>query len=169
MAASSLLILYFSKSKRLSSRLTRLTVHLTRLSRKSSRPWKSGQKKDLDGWLTGLKLSGWTFPATNHFEVAPLSCCLLPSKIKKTVINVKNNDDNCLRWASDQRCFQQLKTHKDPPNTQQMMASTLEGLMLQHPFPRSSRWKKTTIFGWDKSVIIHRLSKQQDIPILLLI
>ena len=71
---------------------------------------------------------------------------------------------------SDQPCFQPPKTRRGSPSTLYRTASTSGGLTLQRPSPRYQKVERQNnrainIFGWDKGVIIHQLSKQpHDMP-----
>ena len=78
-----------------------------------------------------------------------------------TVIYVNNTDDHCLKWALGSALFPEIR--KGPHNTQRMMAWTLQKLMPPLPSPRFQKSKNSlviNIFGWDKGVIEHCLSKR---------
>ena len=98
----------------------------------------------------------------------------LPAAVrsKKAVINVKNRDDHCLRWA-----LRAALAYPPPPHNPERLRwyPTEDGLNFQGidaPTPISEIQKvekqnnlAINVFGWDKGVTIHRLSKQpQEIP-----
>ena len=95
-------------------------------------------------------------------------------KNKKAVINVKNKDDNCLRWALRSALFPAMH-HVDRPT----MYPTTDGLDftgIDAPTPISQIGKverqnnlAINVFGWDKGVIVHHLSKQPEERINLLL
>ena len=96
----------------------------------------------------------------------------LPSEVqnKKAVINVKNKDDHCLRWAL-RSALHPAANYMDRPS----QYPTEDGLNFEaidaptpiSQIPKVERQNNLAInvFGWDKAVIVHRLSKQlEDIP-----
>ena len=98
----------------------------------------------------------------------------LPAAVrsKKAVINVKNRDDHCLRWA-----LRAALAYPSPPHNPERPRwyPTEDGLNFQGidaPTPISQIPKVVkqnnlafNVLGWDKGVTIHRLSKQpQEIP-----
>ena len=96
----------------------------------------------------------------------------LPKKLqdKKAVVNVKNTDDHCLRWALRSALFQ---TAKDPQRpTKYPTADGLDFTGVDAPTPISQIGKverqndlAINVFGWDKGVIVHHVSKQpEDMP-----
>ena len=91
-------------------------------------------------------------------------------RLKKAVVNVKNKDDHCLRWALRSALFPAWD-HVDRPSKY----STDDGLDFEGidaPTPISQVPKvelqndlAINVFGWNKRVIIYHLSKQpQEIP-----
>ena len=96
----------------------------------------------------------------------------LPSELKskKAVVNVKNKDDHCLRWALRSALFQ-AADHTDRP-TKYPTADGLDFAGIDTPTPISQIGKverqndlALNVFGWDKGVIVHHISKQpEDIP-----
>ena len=96
---------------------------------------------------------------------------LLPEvKNKKAVVNVKNKDDHCLRWALRSALFQ-AADHTDRP-AKYPTADGLDFAGIDTPTPISQIGKverqndlAINVFGWDKGVIVHHISKQpEDIP-----
>ncbi|KAK3784623.1 hypothetical protein RRG08_003431 [Elysia crispata] len=93
----------------------------------------------------------------------------LPNKLqdKKAVVNVKNTDDQCLRWALRSALFQ---TAKDPQRpTKYPTADGLDFTGIDAPTPISQIGKvehqndlAINVFGWDKGVIVHHVSKQPE-------
>ena len=96
----------------------------------------------------------------------------LPKKLqdKKAVVNVKNKDDHFLRWALRSALFQ-AADHTDRP-AKYPTADGLDFAGIDAPTPISQIVKverqndlAINVFGWDKGVIVHHVSKQpEDIP-----
>ena len=96
----------------------------------------------------------------------------LPKKLqdKKAVVNVKNTDDHCLRWALRSALFQTAKDSQRP--TKYPTADGLDFTGVDAPTPISQIGKverqndlAINVFGWDKGVIVHHVSKQpEDMP-----
>ena len=94
-------------------------------------------------------------------------------KNKHAVVNVKNRDDNCLRWALRATLANPAPPHHPERTT---WYSNQDGLNLrgvQAPTPihqiqrvESQNRLAINIFGWENGgVVIHRLSKQPaDMP-----
>ncbi|KAK3757404.1 hypothetical protein RRG08_033172 [Elysia crispata] len=88
-------------------------------------------------------------------------------KSKKAVVNVKNMDDHCLRWALRSALFQ-AADHPDRP-TKYPTADGLDFTGIDAPTPISQIGKverqndlAINVFGWDKGVIVHHISKQPE-------
>ena len=88
-------------------------------------------------------------------------------KNKKAVVNVKNMDDHCLRWALRSALFQAAKDPHRP--TKYPTADGLDFTGIDAPTPISQIGEverqnnlAINVFGWDKGVIVHRLSKQPE-------
>ena len=88
-------------------------------------------------------------------------------KNKKAVVNVKNMDDHCLRWALRSALFQAAKDPHRP--AKYPTADGLDFTGIDAPTPISQIGKvehqndlAINVFGWDKGVIVHRLSKQPE-------
>ena len=88
-------------------------------------------------------------------------------KNKKAVVNVKNMDDHCLRWALRSALFQ-AADHPDRP-TKYPTADGLDFTGIDAPTPISQiasverqNYLAINVFGWDKGVIVHHVSKQPE-------
>ena len=120
--------------------------------------------------------SGWTVDYINTLwlDIAryqPLrggSYIPLPAAVKnkKAVVNVKNNDDHCLRWALRSALF---PVAKDPQRSSKYSTKDdldFTGIDAPTPISQISKVEKQNdlainVFGWDNAhacVIIHRLS-----------
>ena len=86
------------------------------------------------------------------------------------MVNVKNKDDHCLRWALRSALFQ-AADHPDRP-AKYPTADGLDLTGIDAPTPISQIGKverqndlAINVFGWDKGVIVHHVSKQpEDMP-----
>ena len=91
-------------------------------------------------------------------------------KNKKAVVNVKNKDDHCLRWALRAALFQVAKDPQRP--TKYPTEDGLDFTGIDAPTPISQipkvEWQNDlaiNVFGWDKGVIVHHISNQpEDMP-----
>ena len=120
--------------------------------------------------------SGWTvdYISTLWLDIAkyqPLrggSYIPLPAAVnnKKAVVNVKNNDDHCLRWALRSALFPAAKDPQRPAKYSTKDGLDFTGIDYPTPISQISRIEKQNdlainVFGWDNAhtcVIIHRLS-----------
>ena len=91
-------------------------------------------------------------------------------RLKKAVVNVKNKDDHCLWWALRSALFP-ARDHVDRPSKYPTDDGlSFEGIDAPTPISqikRAERQNNLTInvFGWDKGVIVHHISKQpEDMP-----
>ena len=91
----------------------------------------------------------------------------LPAEVakKKAIINVKNKDDNCLRWALRSAMFPVPKDPQRPTKYPIEDGLNFEGIHSPTPISQISRVEKQNklainVFGWEKGVIVHRLSNQ---------
>ena len=93
-------------------------------------------------------------------------------KNKKAVVNVKNEDDHCLRWALRSADFP-ADDHVDRPTkypTEDGLDPALKGVDAPTPISQVAKVERQgnraiNIFGWDKGVIVYQLSKQpHDMP-----
>ena len=91
-------------------------------------------------------------------------------KNKKAVVNVKNKDDHCLRWALRAALFQVAKDPQRP--TKYPTEDGLDFTGIDAPTPISQipkvEWQNDlaiNVFGWDKGVIVQHISNQpEDMP-----
>ena len=86
-------------------------------------------------------------------------------KNKKAVVNVKNTDDQCLRWALRSAKFPVAKDPQRPTKYPEDDGLVFTGIDTPTPISQISKVEKQNslainVFGWDKGVIIHRLSEQ---------
>ena len=96
----------------------------------------------------------------------------LPKKLqdKKAVVNVKNGDDHCLRWALRSALFQAAKDPQRPAKYPTEDGLDFTGIEAPTPISQIGMVERQNnlainVFGWDKGVIVHRLSKQpEDMP-----
>ena len=93
----------------------------------------------------------------------------LPAAVgnKKAVVNVKNKDDHCLRWALRSALYQAAENPHRP--TKYPTADGLDFTDIDAPTPISQIGKverqnnlAINVFGWDEGVIVHHLSKQPE-------
>ncbi|KAK3801763.1 hypothetical protein RRG08_043778 [Elysia crispata] len=96
----------------------------------------------------------------------------LPKKLqdKKAVVNVKNMDYHCLRWALRSALFQAAENPHRPANYPTADGLDLTGIDAPTPISQIGKVERQNdlainVFGWDKGVIVHHISKQpEDIP-----
>ena len=93
-------------------------------------------------------------------------------RLKKAVVNVKNKDNHCLRWALRSALFPVAHGQHAyrPSKYPQQDGLDFTGIDAPTPIsqiPRVERQNDLAInvFGWDKGVIVHHISKQpEDMP-----
>ena len=96
----------------------------------------------------------------------------LPAALRSTkaVVNVKNKDDHCFRWTLRSALFLACDHVDSPskyPTNDDLNFKENDAPTPISQIPKVEKQNNLTInvFGWDKGVIIHRLSKQpQEIP-----
>lgn len=86
-------------------------------------------------------------------------------KNKKAVINVQNKDDHCLKWALRSSLFPAATDPQRPTKYSTINGLNFTGIQAPTPISQIQKVEKQNnlainVFGWDKGVIIHRLSKQ---------
>ena len=86
-------------------------------------------------------------------------------KNKKAVVNVKNTDDQCLRWTLRSAMFPVAKDPQRPTKYPEEDGLDFTGIDTPTPISQISKVEKQNnlvinVFGWDKGVIIHRLSER---------
>ena len=91
----------------------------------------------------------------------------LPSAVKnkKAVVNVKNEDDHCLRWALRSSLFPAERNPQRPTKYPIEDGLNFTGIDFPTPISQITKVEKQNdlainVFGWDKGVIIHHISKQ---------
>jgi len=95
--------------------------------------------------------------------VAPPTSLYSSLYIKKhVVINVQYKDDHYLQWAGRSALFPATRRPTWYPINYGLDLNGIDAPIFIYQF----RWsKKTYLFGWDKDVIVHCLSKQhEDMP-----
>ena len=91
-------------------------------------------------------------------------------KNKKAVVNVKNKDDQCLRWALRSALFQAAENPHRPANYPAADGLNFTGIDAPTPISQIGKVERQNdlainVFGWDKGVIVHHISKQpEDMP-----
>ncbi|KAK3738125.1 hypothetical protein RRG08_027738 [Elysia crispata] len=96
----------------------------------------------------------------------------LPKKLqdKKAVVNVKNTDDQCLRWALRSAIFQVAKDPQRPAKYPTIDGLDFTGVDAPTPISQIDKVERQNdlainVFGWDKGIIVHHVSKQpEDMP-----
>ena len=96
----------------------------------------------------------------------------LPKKLqdKKAVVNVKNTDDQCLRWALRSAIFQVAKDPQRPAKYPTVDGLDFTGVDAPTPISQIDKVERQNdlainVFGWDKGIIVHHVSKQpEDMP-----
>ena len=91
----------------------------------------------------------------------------LPAAVrnKKAVINVKNKDDHYLRCSLRSALFPAAKDPQRPTKYPTQDVLNFEGIDVPTPISQIPKVEKqnnlaVNVFGWEKGVIIHHLSKQ---------
>ena len=93
-------------------------------------------------------------------------------KQKKAVVNVKNKDNHCLRWALRSALFPVAHgQHAYMPSKYPLQDGLdFTGIDAPRPISQIQRVERQTnlainVFGWDKGLIVHHISKQpEDMP-----
>ncbi|KAK3762928.1 hypothetical protein RRG08_008145 [Elysia crispata] len=91
-------------------------------------------------------------------------------KNKKAVVNVKNMDDHCLRWALRSALFQAADHPYRPANYPAADGLDFTGIDAPTPISQIGKVERQNdlainVFGWEKGVIVHHISKQpEDMP-----
>ena len=110
-------------------------------------------------------LAGYcTVPATRGGSDIPLPKAV---QSKKAVVNVKNKDDHCLRWAFRSALFpvaygEHAYRPSKYPTEDGLDLAGINSLTPISQIPKVERQNDLAInvFGWDMGVIVHCLSKQ---------
>ena len=88
------------------------------------------------------------------------------------MVNVKNGDDHCLRWALRSALFQAAKDPQRPAKYPTEDGLDFTGIEAPTPISQIGMVERQNnlainVFGWDKGVIAHRLSKQPEDMLLI--
>ena len=120
------------------------------------------------GWVVDRLQTLW-LDITRYQPLRGESYIPLPAAVqnKKAVVYVKNQDDYCLRWS-----LRAALAHPSPPHHPErprwypaedgLNFERIDALMPVDQVTKVERQNSLAInvFGWDKGVIVHRLSKQ---------
>jgi len=84
---------------------------------------------------------------------------------KKAVINVKNKDDHCLRWALRSALFPVDRDRQRPTKYDTNDGLDFAGIDAPTPVSQIQTVERRNdleinVFGWDKGIVIHYISKQ---------
>ena len=96
----------------------------------------------------------------------------LPAAVrnKKAVVNVKNKGDNCFEMAIRAARFPAARNPQRPSNYPQQDDLDFTGIDAPTPISQIPRFERQNymainVFGWNKGVTVHQISKQpEDIP-----
>ena len=87
-------------------------------------------------------------------------------QVKRAVVNVKNRDDDCLRWSLRASLFPAARDTERPGKYPTDDELDFEGINAPTPIDQIERVEKKNnlalnVFGWDcRQVVVYRLSKQ---------
>ena len=120
------------------------------------------------GWTVDRVQAPWLDiaryqPLKRSFYI-PLTAAV---RSKKAVVNVKNKDDHCVRWALRSALFPACD-HVDRPSKYPTNDDlNFKGIDAPTPISQISEVEKLNnlainVFGWDKGVHVYRLSTQPD-------
>ena len=84
---------------------------------------------------------------------------------KKAIINVKNNDDQCLCWTLRSALFPAAYHAERPTRYPANDGFNFTGIDAPTPISQIQNVEKQNtlainVFSWDKGIIVHHLSKQ---------
>ena len=140
-----------------------------KLSPRSKKLWRWTQRGS--GWVVDRVEVLW-LDIARYQPLRGGSYIPLPAavRLKKAVVNVKNKDDHCLRWALRSALFL-ARDHVDRPSKYPTNDGlSFEGIDAPTPISQIKRVERQNnltinVFGWDKGVIVHHISKQpEDMP-----
>ena len=122
------------------------------------------------GWVVDRVVTLW-LDIARYQPLRGGSYINLPAavKSKKAVVNVKNRDDHCLRWALRSALFPVYKDPQRPTKYPTEDGLDFTGIDTPTPISQIDRVERQNdlainVFGWDKGVIVHRISKWQEGP-----
>ncbi|MES9973939.1 MAG: hypothetical protein ABW094_06720, partial [Candidatus Thiodiazotropha sp.] len=120
------------------------------------------------GWVVDQVQTLW-LDIARYQPLRGSSYIPLPAAVrsKKAVVNVKNKDDHCLRWALRSYLFPACD-HVDRPSKYPTNDDlNFKGIDAPTPISQIPKVEKLNnlainVFGWDKGVTVYRLSTQPD-------
>ena len=124
------------------------------------------------GWVVDQVLTLW-LDIARYQPLRVGSYIPLPAAVrhKKAVVNVKNKkDDHCLQWALRSALFPACDNVDRPSKYPTNDGLSFEGINAPTPISQILRVERQNnlainVFGWDKGVIVHHISKQpEDMP-----
>jgi hypothetical protein len=120
------------------------------------------------GWIVDRVVSLW-LDIARYQPLRGGSYIPLPAAVssKKAIVNVKNKDDHCLRWSLRSALFPAGKDPQRPTKYPTEDGLDFTGIDAPTPIsqiPKVERQNDLAInvFGWDKGVIVHHISKQPE-------
>ena len=174
----------FGRTTRMAARSTwalwcatsRPLCKIVRLKRPSTK--RSPPSRKLEKWTQ--RGSGWVVDQveTLWLDIAkyqPLwDGCFLPLppalRAKKAVVKEKNKGNHCFRWAIRAAKFPAARNPQRPSNYPQQDDLDFTGIDAPTPISQIPRFERQNdmainVFGWDKGLTVHQISKQpEDIP-----
>ena len=135
-----------------------------KLSPRSKKLWRSGRREgQAVDRVEVLYLNIARYQPLRGGSYIPLPAVV---RLKKAVVNVKNKDDHCLRWALFPAWDLVDRPSKYPTND----GLDFEGIDAPTPISQVPKVElqndlAINVFWWDKGVIVHHISKQpEDMP-----
>ena len=120
------------------------------------------------GWVVDQVQTLW-LDIARYQPLRGSSYIPLPAAVrsKKAVVNVKNKDDHCLRWALRSALFPACDHVDRPSKYPTEDGLNFKGIDAPTPISQIPKVEKLNnlainVFGWDKGVTVNRLSTQPD-------